>query len=877
LATRPDDLTFAAIVTAAPTASVAGRSAETALCRFEPGVIIGGRYRLIAMLGRGGMGEVYRADDLTLDQPVALKFLPAAVGADDGSLARFHNELRVARQVSHKNVCRLYDIGEADGHRFLTMEYIDGEDLASLLRRIGRLPQDKAVQIARQLCAGVAAAHERGVLHRDLKPANVMIDGEGNARITDFGIATAAADVAAEAAAEAAGTPQYMAPELFAGRPASPRSDIYALGLTLYELFTGKRAVDGRTLGDLRQLHESGAVTPPTALVRDLDPTIERAILRCTDRDPDRRPPSALAVAAMLPGADALADALAAGETPSPELLAAAGETDALGLYRAVAALAAGLAGVLLVAWVSGDTSIVRRTPLDKPPAVLTDRAQEIVRTLGHEDAGWDTASGFYLANDYLDWIRLNNRTPTRWDAVAAGTPSAVRFWYRSAPIDIRPLDARTVTMTDPPFDRADMRLVVVDADGRLQQYRWVPPQRDEETRALAEAPWPALFTAAGLDIGSFRRVDPAWAPADYADSRMAWEGKLPGRDDVTLRVEAASHRGGPVAFDVIGPWTRPGRTVPGERSLLDKAFNVSAIVIIVLLLVSSAVLARRHLATGRADRRGARRLALALVIPLAAAWLVRTDHTWVIDPEIEAIVDGVSGIGLVVVLLWATYLAVEPYVRRFWPHVLLGWSRLLAGHVRDPRVGADALAGVLFGVLLTAIDLARATVLPAFGWAAPFPVYGRSLDVMIGGGELFARWVDWGRVGIQGALLCVLLIVMLRVIVRLNWLALIVATLVISQTAGTAYTNGSGPWIHGFVLLSAVLTVFVAVRFGLLALVVSRIVWNLLYGVPLTLDYAHWSATASNWTLALVVALLAFGFYASRAGQPLFGKVLKD
>ena len=146
---------------------------------------------------------------------VALKFLPQGVAGDDSRLAQFHNELRVARQVSHKNVVRLYDLGDADGRRFLTMEYVDGEDLATLLRRIGRLPQDKAIEIARQLCAGIAAAHERGVLHRDLKPANVMIDGDGNVRITDFGIATAAGD----SGAAFAGTPQYMAPEQLAGRP----------------------------------------------------------------------------------------------------------------------------------------------------------------------------------------------------------------------------------------------------------------------------------------------------------------------------------------------------------------------------------------------------------------------------------------------------------------------------------------------------------------------------------------------------------------------------------------------------------------------------------------------------------------------------------
>src|SRR5471032_2607703 len=197
-----------------------------AVSGFAPGAIITGRYRLVALLGRGGMGEVYRAEDLTLDQPVALKFLAAGVAADDERLAQFHNELRVARQVSHKNVCRLYDLGDADGRRFLTMEYVDGEDLGALLRRIGRFPQDKAIDIARQLCAGVAAAHERGVLHRDLKPANVMLDGDGNVRITDFGIATKGD----AAGGMLAGTPQYMAPELLAGKPASIRSDLYALG-----------------------------------------------------------------------------------------------------------------------------------------------------------------------------------------------------------------------------------------------------------------------------------------------------------------------------------------------------------------------------------------------------------------------------------------------------------------------------------------------------------------------------------------------------------------------------------------------------------------------------------------------------------------------
>ncbi|MFL6231121.1 MAG: serine/threonine-protein kinase [Pyrinomonadaceae bacterium] len=177
--------------------------------RFIPGEMLAGRYRIVGLLGRGGMGEVYRAEDLKLEQPVALKFLPESLSHDEAALARFRREVRTARQVSHPNVCRVYDIGEIEGQHFLSMEYIRGEELASSLRRFGRLPEGKAVEIARQICAGLAAAHKVGILHRDLKPANVMIDGEGNARITDFGLAALAGEVRGD--------------EVYSGRPPTCR------------------------------------------------------------------------------------------------------------------------------------------------------------------------------------------------------------------------------------------------------------------------------------------------------------------------------------------------------------------------------------------------------------------------------------------------------------------------------------------------------------------------------------------------------------------------------------------------------------------------------------------------------------------------------
>ena len=266
--------------------------------RFVPGQIVAERYRIVALAGRGGMGEVYRAEDLKLSQIVAIKFLPESVSKDAGALARFHSEVRIARQVSHPNVCRMFDIGDADGITFLTMEYVDGEDLSSLVRRIGRLSTDKATEIARQTCAGLAAAHDRGVIHRDLKPANLMLDSTGRIRITDFGLAGIAATI--QGAEVRAGTPAYMAPEQLAGKEVTIKSDLYSLGLVLYEILTGKRAFEATTLPELMRLREESSPTSPSSLVRDLDPLLERVIMRCLEKDPALRPSSALQVRRFL-------------------------------------------------------------------------------------------------------------------------------------------------------------------------------------------------------------------------------------------------------------------------------------------------------------------------------------------------------------------------------------------------------------------------------------------------------------------------------------------------------------------------------------------------------------------------------------------------
>ena len=450
-----------------------GDARSTIKSRFAPGTVIDQRYRIVSLLGIGGMGEVYRADDMTLEQVVALKFLPRGFANDPDWLERFHNEVRMSRQVTHPNVCRIFDLGAVDGEQFITMEFVDGEDLSSLLRRIGRLPGDKALQIARQLCAGLAAAHDRGVLHRDLKPANVMIDGRGQVRITDFGISTPAGDASANSAA---GTPAYMAPEQFTSHQSTIRSDIYSLGLVLYELFTGRQVFSANSVLEYAKLHEKTFPTQPSTFIADLDPIVERVILRCLEKDPARRPSSALAVAAALPGGDPLAAALAAGETPTPEMVAAAGGNVEMKCSRALILLILTLAGLVVAALLSNSASLLPRMGLVEPPAVLQEKARDALADVGLTQPMVGQAQGFGLDSELLNWIVEHDDMPDRWDRIASPRSGVVLYWFRQSP---QPMVSRddigVVTLDEPARAVPGMRTVELDAQGRLRRLEILP------------------------------------------------------------------------------------------------------------------------------------------------------------------------------------------------------------------------------------------------------------------------------------------------------------------------------------------------------------------------------------------------------------------
>mgnify|MGYP003344876178 CR=1 FL=1 len=410
---------------------------------------------IVSKLGKGGMGEVFRADDLILGQAVALKFLPEYAKSDTNLLTRFYDEVRIARQISHKNVCRVYDIGEIEGQLYLTMEYIDGEDLGSLLRRIGRLPSDKALEFTRKLCAGVAAAHAQGVLHRDLKPANIMIDGVRELRITDFGLAAVAGQVVGSEVRN--GIPAYMAPEQLTGREVSVQSDLYALGLVLYEMFTGKQPHHASSVAEMAKIRQESHASSPSTHVHDMEPAVEKAIMHCLEPDPRRRPPSAMALAASLPGGDPLAAALAAGETPSPELVAASGSTDGISPRTAVLTMAAIVTLLIGLSLAIPAFHLVNKVPHELPPEALIVKAREIQHSLGYTDPAGDFDYGLTRDTDFLNYLQSTIK-PKDWDAALASPPSIAAFYYRESALPM-------ISDTSDNFGRTSRSIPALDRD----------------------------------------------------------------------------------------------------------------------------------------------------------------------------------------------------------------------------------------------------------------------------------------------------------------------------------------------------------------------------------------------------------------------------
>jgi hypothetical protein len=843
---------------AGPTPSVRGRFASGA-DGLGPGTMVAGRYRVVSLIGQGGMGEVYRADDLKLGQPVALKFLPVNVERDPARLERFVAEVRTARLISHPNVCRVYDIGEFGGRRFLSMEYIDGEDLRSLLRRIGRLPEDKGLQIARQVCAGLAAMHDRGVLHRDLKPANVMLDGAGRARLTDFGLATAMTDQATD---EIAGTPAYMAPEQLAGGTLSAQTDLYALGLLLFELFTGERVHKTDQPAERREWRDAPRpASRTTTSGAHLDPAIARVIERCLEPDPSRRPASAITVGAWLPGGDPLAAALAAGETPSPQIVAAAGEQGALTLKVGIPLVAALVLLTGCVVWLNGHQLYTAIVPFPHSSEVLATKARETLGRLGYPEPPADSGVGFKVDDAYATWLNQHDSSRTRWKNLASVRPPPATFWYRASPQPLVPsafLDGTpgvSLTPTDPPLVGPGMTYVELDFSGRLVALRVVLPEKEAPTPPTIPPDWSTLFVEAGFDIAAFRPVAPEWTAPAGADARAAWVGPGADASGGELRVEAAAHHGRAVFFRLVAPWTEPaGATASANGRVASLAFDVIVAGVIGLAIL----LAIRNARIGRADRQGATRLAIAMSLIVLTSAVLESHFTFSFGTDLATLVTVVSWAAFVGLMMWTSYAALEPYARRHWPHMLISWSRLLEGRWRDPLIGRDLLIGSVIGLvilLLHAVPNSLKTLPETAEYA------------WMGLGYFFGGLVQTPPFTLLTAFGFILLLVGLRIVLRTERVACIALVAVFGGIGALAGISALNLVIA---VIQATILVLVATRFGLVTLFATLAVWNNVSGSGASLTPA---APLVGTTALDVIALLVpgvFGFYTSRARRSL-------
>jgi hypothetical protein len=769
-----------------------------------------------------------------LDQSVALKFL-SAPQLGEAALSRFRNEVRIARQVSHPNVCRVYDIGFIEGLHFLSMEYLDGEDLDSLLRRIGRLPQDKAVEFARKICAGLSAAHERGVLHRDLKPSNIMIDGRGQVRITDFGLAALAAEIPLSDLRS--GTPAYMSPEQKAGREVTTRSDLYSLGLVLHEMFTGKR--------------RTSTQTNPTDLVKDLDPAVERVILRCLEEDPKRRPSSALSVAMALPGGDPIAAALAAGETPSPEMVAASGEKEGFGERTAMLCFASVIVTLMAMVLLSAKTTLLGVAPLPLPPDALAFQARGMLKQFGYTETPLDSAYGFYSSPDQDAYLRYfqQHDFANGWTPLARHEPALTRFFYRQSPDYLLPgaylslLGGDPVAPVngfirpdDPPNTEPGMIRVSLDANGKLVELDARPPIASSGAENATD--WKSLLVAAGLDPSRFTSVPPQSIPPMFADSVMAWTGSYANGRPEQMRVEAATLRGRTVSFKITGPWSEPAsRAAPSA----DQTATILLSGLFAAVFLVAALVARRNLRLGRVDRQGAWTIAKTLFAFAMLRWILTAAHPLSFG-EVYLLVMALSSAAFFAGVIGVLYLAIEPYVRRNWPDALISFARFTSGRFRDSLVASHILVGLAVGMGMMVLGK---VLLLVFHQIETIPMENLTGFRFLYG-SLLALPQDIAFTNTA----VILMLVLLRLVLRRTWLADVVVVALFVFSAGFGSPVGMAD-----TALGGTLNIWVLRRFGVLAQAAFLSTLFLRNNLPWT--PVSWY-TAYSLTAPLVVAAVS-------------------
>jgi serine/threonine-protein kinase len=704
---------------------------------------------------------------------------------------------------------------------------------------MGRPAPEKAAELARQICAGLAAAHEAGVLHRDLKPANIMIDGRGRARITDFGLARLAAE--REDIHEFAGTPGYMAPEQRSAGQVSVQSDLYSLGLVLHELFTGRRFSETESVAE-RHVHRGSGSSPSS--FPDLDPAVERAVKRCLETEPSARPRSVYEVLASLPGGDPLAAALAAGETPSPELVASA---------RSKAAMSPRVL-VLLVLWVLG--SITAMSFVGGRTIRLPERAPSELAVVALEIATRDLGFSELPPHDRTGLLRnpLYGNEKVR--------PYAV--WRRWSPRPIEPRDFHNPELFDL-YDRSHALpggiAIVLDDTGVLLSLSVVLAPRPHDP--TEEADLGPILARAMIDEKTIiaERVDPfALDPPlpVHCDHVTVWRDVSSGEE-----VARAGVTGGQVvAFERIGRFPSPTQ----EQAKQEDGFWAVMILMIPFLLM--AFLGVRNLRLGRGDLRGAiLTSAVSLVVYLLREAFAVDQDKGVPGQFIGLLGGRAAGHAVLhAAQLGTIYLAIEPIARRVWPRALIGWARLIGGRLTDPRVGAEILVGFAAACVVV-LGLALA---PLFSLAGERVLPDEQL-LLLGNSAATSSVAFYGvSAALFSSMFAVAIIGVGHLISGRSRYGLVVAAILLSMLH---YIWGLG-WGYDFVLAAVygaahgVIATVLFVRGGLVATTAFFWLTNFLILRVLTTDLGTWYTPAMIFTVLVVLLVLGYAARAALVGR---------
>jgi serine/threonine-protein kinase len=553
-------------------------------------------------------------------------------------------------------------------------------------------------------------------------------------------------------------------------------------------------------------------------------------------------------VAAALPGGDPLAAVLAAGETPSPDVVAAAGDISCHERWTAISWLAAALVGIALVGWWGARVGVLNKIPLEAPPEAMALQARNLLKSLGYTTRPLDAHGNFIYNSAFQSYLGSHPSAADAFWANPSSFPSFIEYWYRESPRRmVGALAFNTYpAYHDPPFDVSGMIRLHLTPDGNLTELEALPPQMDTSPAPAAPFDWTPLFRASGLDPARFEPAEPQWQPLGGWDARAAWTGSDP-RTPLPLRAEAAAWRGKPVFFRVIGPWSQPERDAP--RLPTQRPLRIA---LPYVMLAIAVVIAWKNIRDGKADLRGGWKLAYLTFSGMAIGHYIASPHV-AGDQELLTFWRALSIAFTNALPDSIGYIALEPWVRKVWPQILISWSRFTTRGLRDPLVGRDLLAGAAFGCVSTALNQIANEFIGGRPWTPALGIF--SIRPFAGfAGDILAHSLFDPSVYFFLLFLC-------RAIIRKPRLSNAVYI-----AAMTIFIAGFADPLHMIPigLAFACLNSLVLLRFGFLALILTHICAHLLMAIPRTLDFSLWYAGIGAAPLAIVALIAAWGFRAA-------------